>query len=393
MCRWHKHAMKQAATNPATGEFDAAKYAVGITAMALFRIEQNQFKMPEIFEIDGFNPEEVLTDEAKAAFERSGLARPMAEIENKLAENVAKISAALDEVAHSVDVSMESFSIEDDVSIDGYKATCCAPADPRENGPFLDAAVVNLFKGYDDAQRSYASGALELISADELEALQNDSTIADHDKPYIPKLEPIRQATALFLDQPNMAELLEETFAYSIAYIFQTAQDDLDNGRGLTGPSNCIMCEGTKGRKAVQEGDDKPETGKRSIKEAFTSAVSGIGGAFISHIGCIAAPAVASALGGTISASFMAASMYVTSPIIAIGATMGIDKLQGKDTSSKKLLGAAALAMMVSYGINQYVGHDHHEGHENHQHHNHAEHVSTIMGIDKDDPTICRAPR
>lgn len=249
MCRWHKHAVKQAATDPATGEFDVAKYAVGITAMAMYRIEQKQWDMAELFEVDGFNPEEVLTEAAQAAFTRSGLAKPQADVEADLSAHIAKLREALDQLAASCDLTPEGLNITDRITKDGYKKTCCAPADPRENGPFLDAAVVNLFKGYDDEQRSFARGDLSLIDADELLALEDDETVAAHDRSHLPMLEGLRHATEIFLSQAGVKEALEETFKDSVAYIFQTAQDDLDNGRGLSGPSNCIMCEGAKGRK------------------------------------------------------------------------------------------------------------------------------------------------
>jgi hypothetical protein len=253
MCRWHKEAIKRAATNPETGEFNVGQYAVGITAMALFRIEQKKWNMPEIFEIDGFNPEELLTPEAKAAYQRSNLEAPINEVNAVLDKNVELIRAALRRVESLTDLSKDALNINDNIGKDGYKATCCAPADPRENGPFLDAAVVNLCKGYDDeATRFYASNELELITSDELLDLQDDKTVAEHDRPYIGQLEGLRTATQMFLEQEGIKDVLEETFQNSISYIFQTAQHDLDNGLGLRGASNCIMCEGVKGRKATQ---------------------------------------------------------------------------------------------------------------------------------------------
>ncbi len=249
MCRWHKHAVKLAATDPVTGEFHLGKYAVGLTAMALFRIEQTKWQMADLFEIDGFNPEELITDEAKAIFARSGLERPIEEVEASLEDNIERIRAALNIVADRCDLTKEGLSIPDIVTADGYKKTCCAPADPRENGPFLDAAVVNLFKGYDDVDRSYASGNLELITVDDLFDLENDNTVALHDRPYIAHLAGIRHATEALLNQPGLPEVLEDTFRDSVAFICQTAQDDFDNGFGLDGASNCIMCEGAKGRK------------------------------------------------------------------------------------------------------------------------------------------------
>lgn len=247
MCKWHKFSMKQAATDPKGGTFDVGRYAVGLTAMALFRVEQAQYKLPELFAIDGFNPEELVTPEAQAAFARSGLAQPGAK--KALARDVAKLRTALAGTARACDMSKEGLNITDRVTADGYKKTCCAPADPRENGPFLDAAVVYLFKGYDDAARSYASGPLTLISAEELEALKTDPTVPEKDRAFIPLLEPLRAAVEHFIGQPEVKATMESAFRSSIAHIFQTAPDDIAQNRGLKGPSNCIMCEGAKGRK------------------------------------------------------------------------------------------------------------------------------------------------
>ena len=96
MCRWHKLAAKDAATNSETGEFDAAKYAVALTAMGLFRVEQDRWGLKDLFEIDGFNPEEILTDGALAAYKKTPMAgRDMAEVKASLAQNVEILRKAL----------------------------------------------------------------------------------------------------------------------------------------------------------------------------------------------------------------------------------------------------------------------------------------------------------
>lgn len=249
MCRWHKLAAKEAATNPLTGEFHVGQYAVALTAMGLFRIEQEQWQMAELFEIDGFNPNEVLQRNSWQLFEKSGLGRRTHDAQRDLSIHIANMRHALEETALCFDLSPDALNIKDRITKEGYKTTCCAAPNPRENGPFLDAAVVYLAKGYDDTDRSYASKALELISADELDALKNDPTVAENDRQYIPVLEGLRGATEYFLAQPNIMKTLEGAFANSITVIFQTAEDDLKAGRGLDGPSDCIMCEGAKGRK------------------------------------------------------------------------------------------------------------------------------------------------
>jgi hypothetical protein len=250
MCRWHKIAAKEAATNPQTGEFNVGQYAVALTAMGLLRVEQKKWKLDALFEIDGFNPREVLEKDAMQAFEQSGLKKPLSDAQRDLSICVAHMRHALEKTAAAFDLSPEALNIKDRITKEGYKVTCCAAPNPRENGPFLDAAVVYLAKGYDDeAERDYASDILELISYEELEALKSDPTVAENDRAHIPHLEAVRSATEYFLAQPEMMDVLQHAFANTVAVIFETAEDDLKMGRGLEGPSDCIMCEGVKGRK------------------------------------------------------------------------------------------------------------------------------------------------
>jgi len=249
MCRWHKLAAKEAATNPKTGEFNVGQYAVALTAMGLLRVEQTKWNMGALFEVDGFNPREVLEDDAWQAFDASGLKRPLDQAKQDFAECVLHLRAALEKTAQNFDLSKDTLNITDIVTAEGYKEKCCAPVNPRENGPFLDAAVVYLAKGYDDETRDYATNILELVTSEELEEMRNDPTVAEADRKYLPLLEGVRGATEYFLSQPKAMETLQDAFASSIVMIFETAEDDLKAGRGLEGPSDCIMCEGVKGRK------------------------------------------------------------------------------------------------------------------------------------------------
>lgn len=112
------------------------------------------------------------------------------------------------------------------------------------------------------------------------------------------------------------------------------------------------------------------------VREAFTNCCKctrdGFGGAVVSHAGCFVVPAIAGLFGGSLSHTFMAATMYITSPLIAMGATWGLDRLRGQKASVPKLMGSAAIALVVAFGINQFVGHDHDSGHDHdHRHHQH----------------------
>ena len=117
------------------------------------------------------------------------------------------------------------------------------------------------------------------------------------------------------------------------------------------------------------------------FRKNFTScakcARDGFGGAVLAHAGCLAAPALAGVFGATLSGTFMMAAMYVASPVIAVGATYGLDKARGVKSSAVKLASSAVIALGVSFGLSQVMGHGHDHGshgrgHEGHEHHHHG---------------------
>ncbi|MAH05848.1 MAG: hypothetical protein CL561_09840 [Alphaproteobacteria bacterium] len=403
MCRWHKLAAKDAATNSETGEFDAAKYAVALTAMGLFRVEQDRWGLKDLFEIDGFNPEEILTDGALAAYKKTPMAgRDMAEVKASLAQNVEILRKALDQLAAENDVcTVDGLNIPKGVTEEGYKATCCAPANPRDNGPFLDAAVVYLAKGYDDAERSYARGALELISAEELTALVHDETVAENDRPYIGSLENLRALSAKFLAMPNVEAAMEGAFRDSVSYIFDTAAYDLENGLGLTGASDCIMCEGAKGRKSA-EAEDAIDTPKeqgvlsrmfnpiskrfpQKLKNAFKACASCSGNIIIPHLPCISLMAMASS--SALAAAYVSNIWLVgaTSIAAAVGGYTSWRRSRFEKASKLEhgvMIAGPVLAagLMIGMHLPGSGMHDHHHmqpNNDNHQHHEHYHHMQT----------------
>lgn len=247
MCNWHKHAIREAATDPATGEFHVGKYALGLTLMAALRIEQDRWNLAPMYEFDGFNPAELVTPEAVAAFRASGVdQRPAGEVRTALDHDVVRMRALMDLCADVCDLTPAGLNIADRITREGYKKTCCAPPDPRDNGPFLNAAVVYLYKGYDDDARSYASRPLELVDAEELEALQADKALPAADRSALMLMEGLRSAVAYARELPGTRELLEDTFSHAVSWLFQTAPADLAAHKGLKGPSSCVMCQGVR---------------------------------------------------------------------------------------------------------------------------------------------------
>lgn len=123
------------------------------------------------------------------------------------------------------------------------------------------------------------------------------------------------------------------------------------------------------------------------FKNCAACVGGGVGGAAISHIGCIMVPVISATSGAAISGGTMASVMMVSAPIIAAAATGIIDKLRGIRASPVKMIGAATLAFAIAAGMGAMGGHDGHGGghethapspennHQNHhQHHQHHHH-------------------
>lgn len=224
MCKFHKDVAREIATNEA-GEFDAGKYATALVSMALFRVEQY---LPEMHGCDGFNPAQMITEKAKQSFASSNLQKPQAEIQAFTDNHMGSLRAAMGLTALSMPLSLQSLNIPDRIVQGGYKATCCAKPDPTENGPFLDEAVVELFEGYNDASKKWASGSLTLVEV-----------------AHKPQFESLRTAADHFTSQEGVREVLQGMFERSLASIFQSAEADLAAGH-VRDSQGCAMCRGSQ---------------------------------------------------------------------------------------------------------------------------------------------------
>jgi len=220
MCKFHKDVARDIATN-SHGFFNSGHYAVALVAMALFRVEQY---MPAMHGCDGFNPSLMLTPQAKEAFEQSGLRRDQLDINAYRNEQIGFLRSAMALTAKSCDLSLSALNIQDDITEQGYQKNCCADPDPTQNGPFLDEAVVELFEGYDDTNKTWATRDLSLIN-----------------EAHKPTFEPIRMAVEHFLSQDRIQGVLKKMFECSLASVFQNAQSVFDAGLGRDS-EGCVMC-------------------------------------------------------------------------------------------------------------------------------------------------------
>ncbi len=231
MCKFHKDVARDIAIDPTTDQFDPGKYAVALVALAHFRIEQY---MPTMHGIDGFVPAQMVTDAAVTALSDSSLRKVSSEQEAAYRnDNIGLLYAAMALTAQAHDLSMTGLNIPDNLTRGGYKHCAKMPADPTQNGPFMNEAVVDLFTGYD--RPGYVSGNLILLKV-----------------AHKPAFEPIRAATEHFMTQSGVAEVLQRMFEGKLSSIFMSAQEDLRKGRGFQETAGCVMCE------PVRPGERKP---------------------------------------------------------------------------------------------------------------------------------------
>ena len=200
MCKFHKDVARDIATDH-TGTLNPARYAVALTAMAKFRIEQY---MPAMHGCDGFTPAEMITEKARIALLQSGLSFTAAEIKTYRDAHIGRLRAAMDGIKT------------------GTLDLPPLPADPATAGPFLDEAVVQLFDGYDDIAKAWARSALSL-------------TPQAHKQAF----EPLRAAVQDFLSQPGIEPILHQMFAHSLVRVFEDARTASAVPQQSKG---CVMC-------------------------------------------------------------------------------------------------------------------------------------------------------
>lgn len=358
MCKFHKDVARDIATNPVTNEFDAGKYCVALLAMASFRIEQY---MPAMHGCDGFIPAEMTTKKATFAFAASRLETPPASIAAYRDAEIGAVRQAMAQTAATHDLSLAALNVPDMVTREGYKHCDSMAADPTKNGPFMDEAVVQLFTGYDDDAKTWATGPLSFA-----------------DNAHKPVFEPIRAAAAHFMAQPGIRDTLRIMFEHSLSRIFVAAQDDLNAGNGFEKTDGCVMC-GHGDRAATEDTNKKPAA--PAARFAFLRAArDGFGGAVLSHAGCFVLPALAGVFGLAVSGPLMAGAMMVTAPAIAMGATWGLARLRGETPTRGKLGVSAGVAVALALAISTVTGghDDHASGHGAHT--GHAQPAPQVQG-------------
>ena len=272
MCKFHKDLARAVATNPDTGEFHAGHYAVALVGM-FPRLEEY---IPDMFGCDGFVPKHMAGQEVQDmlntaeklhdyVYHADGSLKSLEEVrtaeETFREDHLGFLRAAMLEIAAKHDLSEEGLNFPDfkKQTSTGYKATCCADPDPRENGPFLSVAIVHSYEGYRDEKIPMVAFGEEWDGDPEYYAerpLTIKDTAPNPDVAGINgyNLQPVMDATRDYHAIDGVREVIEEMFCHAVTRIFRSAPDDLANGIGFNESFGCAMC-GSAG-KAFREATD-----------------------------------------------------------------------------------------------------------------------------------------
>ena len=128
MCNFHQAVALRAATDPETGIFNAGHRAVIRVALSRYWAERY---VEGGDKVNGYNPYPLATREQQDAFERSGLKRPLQDVEADEISGIAILRAKLAEIEKTQNLSVKGLKLP--------------PVTARE--PFLDMAIDTMYVG------------------------------------------------------------------------------------------------------------------------------------------------------------------------------------------------------------------------------------------------------
>lgn len=188
MCKFHEDIAIDIATDPSTGKFSAGAFAVARMVLARYHVEQY---MPEMFGCDGRSAYAMASSRGRDAFARSGLERPLEDIQTYRDAHITNLHQAMAETASRYDLSVSALGL---------------PKNPIKDPRMLDEGAVDLIEGYTH-ENYYSEGPLHLKA-----------------KAHKPEFEPLLQAAKDFLAQPGVEPLLKQMMENSLARNFIEAR-------------------------------------------------------------------------------------------------------------------------------------------------------------------------
>lgn len=329
MCKFHKEVSRMVATAPGRGIVSAPHEAV--IRVALSRYWQERYvEGAEL--VDGYSPYPMATLSQQAAFEASGLKKPMDVVEREMQDGIKFLQSRL----VALEMAQGPLTIE----------SLGLPIAPARDA-FIDKALLDFYRGDPKGDFRFA------------------------DTPSDPILIPIHRAVSFFQNDPQSREVLERMVTGRICALYSAAPHQVN-------------------QKVMNAYERLPQRAKDFLQKVgqfggniLLGGFSGIAGHGV-HYGSVLGAGAVSGLASTsaniaLSGTFLVASYGIWDRVF------GGRYRSGPEKRNAFIVQAALTAAVAFAGQALMGGHDHGQGgHEQHQHnHHHGNTDATRQRVDK----------
>ena len=300
MCNFHESVAVLAATDPTTGKVHAGHKAV--IRVALSRYWASSY-VEGAENVDGYNFYPLATSDQQSAFERSGLKRPISEVQAEEKGAISFLRSRISELAKHLDLSPKALSLP--------------IATARE--PFIDLAIDHIYAGDPKA-------GLEIVSN-----VKRDD------------LKPLHAAVSALHADPQTSHVLERLVQGKICTLYSEAPQKV----------NKSLVE------AYEKLPERVKAVSASLAKYGGSVVLGGFSGIVGH-----SIHYASVLGAGLAAGTASSANLALSGAFLLASYGGWHQaFGGQYLAAKEKIGAfavqAALTFAVAVGVQQFLPHDH----------------------------------
>ncbi len=299
MCNFHESVAVSAATDPSTGKVHAGHRAV--IRVALSRYWASSY-VEGAENVDGYNFYPLATADQQAAFERSGLKRPLDEVQTEEEGAIEFLRARISKIAEYLDLSP--------------KALALPVATARE--PFMDYAIDRIYEG--DPKAGLA--IVQTVAGD---------------------LRPLHAAVSALHADPQTSQMLERLVQGKICTLYTQAPEKVNRALVETYES---LPERVKAASA-----SLAKYGGNILLGGF-SGIIGHGIHYASVLGAGMASGIASNANIALSGAFLLASYGGWHRIFG-------GQYQGARQQLNAFAVQAGLTMAIAFGAQSFLEHDH----------------------------------
>ncbi|GAB5388054.1 MAG: hypothetical protein Alpg2KO_10220 [Alphaproteobacteria bacterium] len=189
MCKFHKVVATKLATDEKTGEVNPAKFAVALTALAKYRVEQYA---PSLSGVDGYHWPDLLQDQTMREMGQARIPMSLERHARYAESNLPRVKKALDKMFDKAQIDLNKLGL---------------PHDPAKMQAELDIATVELFDGD-------VHGPLRL---------KRQAPRAEH--------EALRKVVAKYMDTPRVEPTLKRLLEGSLMTLFLDAPRERNAAR------------------------------------------------------------------------------------------------------------------------------------------------------------------